>query len=229
MLREKASAFRWGCEKNWQPEVKVMWRIGFRKLNSLWRSICQNWRSCEESAFGSGIHCDEVSIKSGGHVKNWLLEVEFTVTKHLLKVEVMWRIIFYRSGIHCDKASAKSGGHLTNGLLELVFTVTKGLSKVELMWRIGFWNWNSLWRIVCQKWWSCEESASGSGLHSYEGSAKSKGHVKNRLLEVEFTVSKQLPCEAAAACFRQGCIMQNASWPIAKCRKNLCSPHEHRP
>jgi hypothetical protein len=64
MLHEKASAFRWGFEKNRQPEVQVMWRIGFRKWNSLWQSICQKWRSCEESASGSGIHCDEAATKS---------------------------------------------------------------------------------------------------------------------------------------------------------------------
>ncbi len=66
------------CMKKPQHFVEVVRRIGSRK-----------WRSCEESASGSGIHCDKASAKSGGHVKSRLLEVEFTVVKRLLKVEVM--------------------------------------------------------------------------------------------------------------------------------------------
>jgi hypothetical protein len=64
-------------------------------------------------------------------VKNQLLEVEFTVTKYLPKLEVMIRISFYRSRIHCDEASAKSGGHVKNRLLEMEFTVKKQLPKVK--------------------------------------------------------------------------------------------------
>ncbi len=81
--------------------------------------------------------------------------------------------------------AAGSGGHVKNRLPKVEFIVTKHLPKVEVMWRIGFWKWYSLWWRVCQKWRSCEESASGSGIHCDEASAKSGGHVKNQLLEVD--------------------------------------------
>ncbi len=162
-----------------------------------WKSLSILLRLWEESAAGSG-----------GHVNNRLLEVEFTMAKRLPKVEVMWRIGFWKwnSLWRSICQNWRSCEELLS--IEVEFNVTKHLPKVEVMWKIGFWKWYSLWRNVCQKWRSCEEPASGSGIHCDEAATKS---------------------EAAAECFSQGCIMKNASWPMAKFHQNLCSPHEHQP
>jgi hypothetical protein len=134
------------CMKKPQHFVEVVRRIGSRK-----------WRSCEESAFGSG----------------------FTVTKCLPKVEVMWRIGFWKRNSLWRSICPNWRSCEELFSIEVEFTVTKHLPKVKVMWRINFWKWYSLWRNVCQKWRLCEESASGSGIHQWRNFVKIYVHRMN--------------------------------------------------
>ncbi len=60
-------------------------------------------------------------------MKNWLLELEFNLMKHLPKEESV-----SGSEIHCDKAYAKSGGYVKNQRLEVEFSMTKRLPEMEV-------------------------------------------------------------------------------------------------